>query len=70
MTVSSEMPKFSPDYTLEMQYQDQVLHKTTKIKLTKNTSSWFTEDGVLVKEAVDKDLKEQAASLTRQIHKD
>ncbi|KAI8139035.1 signal peptidase complex subunit 2 [Fennellomyces sp. T-0311] len=70
LTVSSEMQKYSPDYTIQMQYQDQVAHKVTKIKLTKNASSWFTEDGVLATEAVNKDLKEQNESLTRQMHKD
>ncbi|KAI9488192.1 microsomal signal peptidase 25 kDa subunit-domain-containing protein [Zychaea mexicana] len=70
LTISSEMSRYSPMYTIHMQYQDQILHKTTKIKLEKNVSSWFTEDGVLAAELVDKDLEKQAASLLRQVHQD
>ncbi|KAI9253493.1 signal peptidase complex subunit 2, partial [Phascolomyces articulosus] len=70
LTISSEMKRYSPTYIIQMQYQDQKLHKITKTKLEKNVASWFTEDGVLVAENVDKDIEEQAASLLRQIHKD
>ena len=70
LTISSEMKRYSPTYIIQMKYQDQKLHKTTQTKLEKNVASWFTEDGVLATEIVDKDIQEQVASLLRQVHKD
>ena len=70
LTISSEMKRYSPTYIIHMKYQDQKLHKTTQTKLEKNVASWFTEDGVLATEIVDKDVQELAVSLLRQIHKE
>lgn len=39
-------------------------------KIEKNVNTWFTEEGVLVKEALDKDLKEGDEALIRKMHKE
>lgn len=64
------MERYSPLYKMTMTYQDQVLHKRTTLSVEKDVASWFTENGVMVKTRVDKDLEDQVDTLFNQVHKD
>ncbi|KAI7883053.1 microsomal signal peptidase 25 kDa subunit [Lichtheimia hyalospora FSU 10163] len=70
VTVSADAHRHSPLYTLTLRFQDQVHHKVSTIKGEKNVNTWFTEEGVLVKEALDKDLQEWDEQLILKMHKD
>ncbi|KAL1936643.1 hypothetical protein VTP01DRAFT_777 [Rhizomucor pusillus] len=68
LTVSSKMEQYSPIYEMTYEYVDSVLKKGVSRQMKTNVSTWFTEDGILVKEALDKDLKEAASGLLSQLH--
>lgn len=62
------MEQYSPIYEMTYEYVDSVLKKGVSRQMKTNVSTWFTEDGILVKEALDKDLKEAASGLLSQLH--
>lgn len=64
------MDKFSPKYQLTLIYNDQISGKTVKHHVEPNVSTWFNTKGVMVKEAIDKDLSSFLTALKQKLHED
>ncbi|KAF7731869.1 Signal peptidase complex subunit 2 [Apophysomyces ossiformis] len=66
--VVTKMERNSPNYEILLEYKEG--NKTGRLKYTQGVAAWFTKDGLLSVQAVEKDLRENIEKLKESLHKD
>ncbi|KAG0179732.1 hypothetical protein DFQ28_004548 [Apophysomyces sp. BC1034] len=66
--VVTTMDRHSPTYEMKLEYKEA--NKTGRLKFTQSVANWFTQDGLLSTETVDKDLRESLGKLKESLHKE
>ncbi|EDO43323.1 predicted protein [Nematostella vectensis] len=62
-TLRSSLKRYDPNYMLTMSYKDGETNREREQSLEKSVASWFDENGVLIFELFEKDVKELHQSL-------
>lgn len=68
LQISGKLDKFSPKYELTFNYTDKSTGKSATYKVEPNVATWFTTKGVLVNEAMDKDLANYITVVKSNLH--
>lgn len=68
LKISGKLDKYSPKYKFKFTFIDKSCGKIVNHQVEPNIATWFTEKGIMVSEAIDKDLESYLTLVKNKLH--